>query len=243
MQGELMKKFFTVLFAFSSIFFLNFLYRWIFVEGGNEPFVTLFSAVLSPLFWFLRNYFSKKDANPKQIVINYTEATEPINEFNVTINKALIIADSEYADYRFQIEVSMNALGRSIYIKDLKLECTNYVFSKQVINLLSYFSVSGEDYLRLSVDDYIKKIGTLSKNLSENIIIRNDEWFYCLFTDTTHSERLPDGYENFEINNWNLIVTYNGLQTKTIPFSFKVHSGSFRVPTGYRYTGFNGIKD
>jgi len=229
-----MKKFYTLCIIGSAIGALIFIILGIVNKDGYSVYVSLFSVIIIPLFVFLRKRQESKETQQSHVM---DLTTNPI--FNVAINKAIVINDSDDFQYRFQIEVSLNAVGRSVCIQSISLANKNYYFTEQIIPIKSFFVPDDKDYLRLTFSEYRKQISLLCKTPIKGLIIRDDAWCYLLLTDITTSERLPDGYEDFNLNDWEMIISYNDGQKKVIPFSFSIHTNSFKIPTSYRYTGFN----
>lgn len=229
-----MKKFYTLCIIGSAIGALVFIILGIVNKDGYSVYVSLFSVIIIPLFVFLRKRQESKETQQHHVL---KLTTSPI--FNVTINKAFVINDSDGSLYRFQIEVSLNAVGRSVCIQSISLFNNDYSFTNQFIPIKSFFVPDDTDYLRLPCNEYCKEISLLCKTPIKGLVIRDDAWCYLLLTDIVKGTRLPDGYEDFNINDWKMTITYNDGQEKIIPFCFSIHTYSQKIPTSYRYTGFN----
>lgn len=211
---------------------IYFIYQWSSKETARaEPIVVFIDMFVIPLVYYC--YRTSKSSK----VISTLEATPQINIFN-----SIVIDYPDGYHYRFQINFGISSLYGSVHIRSMKLTHSG-CFEEQVIDLHSLFPELSQDLLVLKHADYINTLDSLRKTgnaiSSSNVVVNEGEWKYFTATDYITSERLPDGYENFNCNNWSLIINFNGGSEFKYDLSFAVHKCSEKIPIAYRYTHFD----
>lgn len=215
-------------------------YRWITMDDRTaEPIIVVLEVLLLPsLLWALNKLKHKSNNAHGSNSDNSYPARMDKEIFEVKILKCSIVDHLSDIYYRFQIDLALSVIGRSIYVRKIKLAQDECVVSRQNIEINYVFDSTNIDYLALPFDSYKQKIKNTARIPAREIVVKNDEWRYLMLTDIVTGERLSDGYENFIPKGWKLIIIYNDNREKTVEFDFEIHSNSEKVPVSYRYKNF-----
>ena len=141
-------------------------------NGGFEALIAFCEILIFPfVLWLLKRQKAKRVSSSR----------DKTADLDVIIDTA-IIKDFSISDYIYQMRLIFHCINRSVYIKEIYFECSNYIMSKQIHRINFIIDDDKTDFLKLNLEDFKREHKhKLDKGVDvSRIKMQPDEWLYCI---------------------------------------------------------------
>jgi len=198
---------------------------WFSSDNSGEAGFAILAGVFIPILLYLRKQFKEKNI------------IEPIS---IKINSTKIRCYTKYIDYAIQLDIEIYT-KQKISLKKIYItfkEAIGYSEDYRTISDFPLYINNKDDLLQYEPKIY-KEILQKKETISNLPIVIN-ELEHKIFTISTYieGERLPDGWEGLNLNEWYLYIEYNEDKIYKEKLLFEIHQDSIKEPSEYKNVGF-----
>ena len=198
---------------------------WFSSDNSGEAGFAILTVVFIPILSYLRKQFKEKNI------------IEPIS---IKINSTKIRCYTKYIDYAIQLDIEIYT-KQKISLKKIYItfkEAIGYSEDYRTISDFPLYINNKDDLLQYEPKIY-KEILQKKETISNLPIVIN-ELEHKIFTISTYieGERLPDGWEGLNLNEWYLYIEYNEDKIYKEKLLFEIHQDSIKEPSEYKNVGF-----
>jgi hypothetical protein len=201
--------------------------------------------VISAFLYFLKSQFSKRNLARENGGLALIRSDLAIN-----IEKAAI-KHIESNDYFFQINITITANNGSHTLKRFWLKAkSNRLFDENQGPLYTEtgmliaraFPFQEKDLLGMRADAAKHIIDGISdaQFLIRDKAIPEGQTISLSVLGKILPARMPDGWEDMDLDGWQIIFEYDQNEKVSLPFGFLVHKSSAKYCVRWAYTGFSG---
>lgn len=210
--------------------------EWLFSGAG----ITIIMVV----FFLLRKLISKDVAQKEN------GAVTEIRDLSINVEKAGI-KHVDRNDYLSQLNLTIMANNGPHTLKRLWIKAKSNrffdenqgpLYSDKGMLIRQAFPLQEDDLLQMSdeaADHAIQRMET-SQFAIRDTAINEGQTVSLTIVDKLLPARMPDGWEDMDLDGWQIIVEYDHNENAAIPFSFLIHKSSNKYCVLWAYTGFTG---
>jgi hypothetical protein len=215
------------------------------LPGNINQTILLLIAIILGVSGLLASFNDISDLLHK-ILGNETGQKE-IEFLEVSVEKAAV-KYIQTGNYWVQINLRFYAGEKDIYLKAIRLRTSqglgwtneNTQFGKNGLPVTFLMPYQEQDFLSLSHEEFYDRIKGLEFNSIKvrDLLIHKDSYLSVALIGDLHSERLPDGWEDFPLNNWHFFIDYGDDKQVDCQFSFSIHPSSPTRAVKFEHYGF-----
>lgn len=168
-------------------------------------------------------------------------STKTRTKISIKIERC-VVRDIKFPEYAILISLNISSHDRKIYFRQMKLTCNETLMSSLSYKVEYLFPNRKEDVMNFDYSDFSRALQNSEKRQVDQITLEKDDWNLFAIIGLVTGERLSDGFEDFNLNNWSLIVEYND-ETITVPLKFKIHAKNTKKCVKYRFCNYGSYDE
>ncbi len=222
------KNMINILLILTILLTIYFAIVWFLSDDSGEAGFAILAGVFIPILLYFKKTIKEK-------------TTIESTSINIKINTSKIRCYRRDMDYAIQLDIEIYTKQKTslkkIYI-EFK-EAIGYSNEYRIISDFPLYINNKDDLLQYEPEVYRNILQEKEKISNLPLVISELE--HKIFTISTYieGERLPDGWEGLNLNEWYLCIEYNEDKIYKEKLLFEIHKYTIKEPSEYRNIGFS----